>query len=132
MLDRISPLVHHCGQFLFTALTRLFDTKYNRLKARVLIYAYHHVRLLSPSLRSSNNHSLLGSRGRHCYAIKLSNTSNLRGLNTRGGCDKQSVRCSPLTSRSSERRYSCKTAIRNAPYHKKEIGVSSDKSRGIH
>src|SRR5271167_2233133 len=34
-------------------------------------YAYnHHVRLLSPSLRSSINHSLLGSRGRHCYAIK--------------------------------------------------------------
>jgi hypothetical protein len=30
----------------------------------------HTVRLLSPSLRSSINHSLLGSRGRHCYAIK--------------------------------------------------------------
>src|SRR5258708_34565069 len=24
-----------------------------------------------PSLRSSNSHSLLGSRSRHCYAIKL-------------------------------------------------------------
>ena len=36
-------------QFLFTALTSLFYTKCNRLKARVVIYAYnHHVRLLSP------------------------------------------------------------------------------------
>ena len=49
-------------QFLFTALTSLFYTKCNRLKDRVVIYAYnHHVRLLSPSLRSSINHSLLGS-----------------------------------------------------------------------
>src|ERR1700691_6643953 len=60
-------------QFLFTALTSLIYTKCNRLKARVVIYAYnHHVRLLSPSLRSSINHSLLGSRGRHCYAIMWS------------------------------------------------------------
>jgi hypothetical protein len=37
------------AQFLFTALTRLFYTKGNRLKARVGIYAYnHHVRLLCP------------------------------------------------------------------------------------
>src|SRR6516162_6083699 len=36
-------------QFLFTTLTGLFHKKYNRLKARVVIYAYqHHVRLLSP------------------------------------------------------------------------------------
>src|SRR3984957_19523296 len=37
------------AQFLFTALTCLFYTKCNRLKARVVIYPYnHHVRLLSP------------------------------------------------------------------------------------
>jgi hypothetical protein len=37
------------AQFLFTALTCLFYTKCNRLKARVVIYAYNqHVRLLSP------------------------------------------------------------------------------------
>src|SRR5438132_12918744 len=36
-------------QLLFTTLTRLFYKKCNRLKARVVIYAYnHHVRLLSP------------------------------------------------------------------------------------
>ncbi len=36
-------------QFLFTTLTGLFHEKCNRLKARVVIYAYnHHVRLLSP------------------------------------------------------------------------------------
>src|SRR6516162_2458700 len=36
-------------QFLFTTLTGLFHKKCNRLKARVVIYAYqHHVRLLSP------------------------------------------------------------------------------------
>src|ERR1700751_1497789 len=36
-------------QFLFTTLTSLFHEKGNRLKARVVIYAYnHHVRLLSP------------------------------------------------------------------------------------
>ena len=36
-------------QFLFTALARLFYNKCNRLKARVVIYAYNrHVRLLSP------------------------------------------------------------------------------------
>jgi hypothetical protein len=36
----------------------------------VVIYAYnHHVRLLLPNLWSSTNHSLLGSRSRHCYAI---------------------------------------------------------------
>jgi hypothetical protein len=36
-------------QFLFTTLTCLFHKKCNRLKARVVIYAYqHHVRLLSP------------------------------------------------------------------------------------
>ena len=36
-------------QFLFTTLTGLFFKKCNRLKARVVIYAYnHHVRLLSP------------------------------------------------------------------------------------
>jgi hypothetical protein len=36
-------------QFLFTTFTRLFYKKCNRLKARVVIYAYnHHVRLLSP------------------------------------------------------------------------------------
>src|SRR5215469_2700860 len=36
-------------QFLFTTLTGLFHQKCNRLKARVVIYAYqHHVRLLSP------------------------------------------------------------------------------------
>ena len=36
-------------QFLLTALTSLFDTKCNCLKARVVIYAYnHHVRLLPP------------------------------------------------------------------------------------
>src|SRR5713101_8991514 len=36
-------------QFLFTTLTSLFNQKCNRLKARVVIYAYnHHVRLLSP------------------------------------------------------------------------------------
>ena len=34
-------------QFLFTTLTCLFHKKGNRLKARVVIYAYqHHVRLL--------------------------------------------------------------------------------------
>src|SRR5215469_7341485 len=34
-------------QFLFTILTSLFQQKCNRLKARVVIYAYqHHVRLL--------------------------------------------------------------------------------------
>src|SRR5580704_11046454 len=36
-------------QFLFTTLTCLFHKKCNRLKARVVIYAYHHVRLLPPS-----------------------------------------------------------------------------------
>src|SRR5215469_14458755 len=30
-----------------------------------------------PSLRSSSNHSLLGSRSRHCYAIKSGTTSEL-------------------------------------------------------
>jgi len=36
-------------QFLFTTFTGLFHKKCNRLKARVVIYAYnHHVRLLSP------------------------------------------------------------------------------------
>src|SRR6267143_1788564 len=36
-------------QWSFTALTSLFHKKCNRLKARVVIYAYnHHVRLLSP------------------------------------------------------------------------------------
>src|SRR5437667_2289508 len=36
-------------QLLFTTLTSLFHKKCNRLKARVVIYAYnHHVRLLSP------------------------------------------------------------------------------------
>src|SRR3981081_4642530 len=36
-------------QFLFTTLNSLFRKKCNRLKARVVIYAYnHHVRLLSP------------------------------------------------------------------------------------
>jgi len=35
-------------QFLFTTLTSPFHKKCNRLKARVVIYAYnHHVRLLS-------------------------------------------------------------------------------------
>src|SRR5690349_8434917 len=35
-------------QFLFTTFTGLFHKKCNRLKARVVIYAYqHHVRLLS-------------------------------------------------------------------------------------
>jgi len=37
----------------------------------VIIHAYNdHVRLLSPELWSSDNRSLLGSRSRHCYAIK--------------------------------------------------------------
>src|SRR5580704_2962218 len=58
-------------QLPFTALARLFLKKCNLLKARVVIYAYQqHVRLLSPSLWSLSNHSLLGSRSRHCYAIK--------------------------------------------------------------
>src|SRR4030095_10266080 len=36
-------------QLLFTTFTGLFHKKCNRLKARVVIYAYnHHVRLLSP------------------------------------------------------------------------------------
>src|SRR5215469_17711637 len=36
-------------QFLFTTLPSLFHKKCNRLKARVVIYAYQvHVRLLSP------------------------------------------------------------------------------------
>jgi hypothetical protein len=36
-------------QFLFTTLTSLFHKKCNRLKARVVIYAYnYYVRLLSP------------------------------------------------------------------------------------
>jgi len=57
-------------QFLFTTLTSLFVKKCNRLKARVVIYAYdHHVGSFLPSLRSSDNRSLLGSRSRHCYAI---------------------------------------------------------------
>src|SRR6266481_1494197 len=69
-------------QFLFTTLSCLFYKKCNRLKARVVIYAYnHHVRLLSPEpevvdkpqstrvkeptlLRSSSN-----PHSRHCYAI---------------------------------------------------------------
>src|SRR6266478_8183944 len=58
-------------QFLFTTFTGLFHKKCNRLKARVVIYAYnHHVRLLSPEPWSLSNQSLLGSRSRHCYAIK--------------------------------------------------------------
>jgi len=41
--------------------TCLFHKKGNRLKARVVIYAYqHHVRLLSPSLWSSSNQSYSG------------------------------------------------------------------------
>jgi hypothetical protein len=32
-----------------------------------------------PSLRSSSNHSLLGSRSRHCYAIKSSTSPELVG-----------------------------------------------------
>src|SRR4030095_9461676 len=36
-------------EFLFTTFTGLFHKKCDRLKARVVIYAYnHHVRLLSP------------------------------------------------------------------------------------
>jgi len=48
------PLMILClTLFLFTALTCLFHKKSNRLKARVVIYAYqHHVRLLLPSLWS--------------------------------------------------------------------------------
>src|SRR5271168_1790591 len=58
-------------QLPFTVFARLFLKKCNLLKARVVIYAYQqHVRLLSPSLWSLSNHSLLGSRSRHCYAIK--------------------------------------------------------------
>ena len=57
-------------QLPFPALARLFLKKCNLLKARVLIYAYQqHVRLLSPSPWSLSNHSLLGSRSQHCYAI---------------------------------------------------------------
>src|SRR5215472_14874000 len=66
-------------QFLFTILTALFYKKCNRLKARVVIYAYqHHVRLLSPSLWSLRNRSLLGSRSRHCYAITSPITGQIR------------------------------------------------------
>ena len=43
----------------------------------MVIYAYqHHVRLLLPSLWSSNNQSLLGSRSRHCYVITGSKLCN--------------------------------------------------------
>jgi len=54
----------------FTKLPSLFYKKCDLLKARVVIYANQHVRLLSPSLWSLSNHSLFGSRSRYCYAIK--------------------------------------------------------------
>src|SRR6201984_3261119 len=36
-----------------------------------------------PSLRSSSNHSLLGSRSRHCYAITLKGYLALSGANAK-------------------------------------------------
>ena len=71
-------------QFLFTALTSFFYKKCNRLKARVVIYAYnHHVRLLSPEpygRRQTKVYS--GLRSRHCYAIKCPPVS----LDSERGC----------------------------------------------
>jgi hypothetical protein len=46
-------------QFLFVELASFFHKICNRLKARVVIYAYqHHVRLLLPNLWSSCNRSV--------------------------------------------------------------------------
>src|SRR6266550_4868083 len=69
--DRMSLLVHHCSSVPVHHTHQSLPLKCNRLKARLVIYACnHHVRLLSPEPWSSINHSLLGSRSRHCYAIK--------------------------------------------------------------
>ena len=58
-------------QSLFATFTSLFHQKCNLLKARVIIYAYINMfGSFLPSLWSSSNQSLLGSRSRHCYAIK--------------------------------------------------------------
>jgi len=46
--DRISLLVHHCGSVPVHHTHQSLQLKCNRLKARVIIYAYHHVRLLPP------------------------------------------------------------------------------------
>jgi len=54
------------AQFLLTTLTCLFHKKCNRLKARVVIYAYnHHVRLLSPEFFMTVN-------GRSARTMKMS------------------------------------------------------------
>src|SRR5271156_5994440 len=72
-LPRFSQRNNNVGPVkLFLSTLLSFHPKELRLKAWVIIYAYnHHVRLLLPNLRSSINHSLLGSRSRHCYEIKF-------------------------------------------------------------
>ena len=48
-------------QSSFVIFTSLFYQKCYLLKARVINYSYHHVRLLPPEPWSLDNHSLLGS-----------------------------------------------------------------------
>src|SRR3984957_12358201 len=53
----------------FAIFTSRFRQKCNLLKARVIIYAYQHVRLLPPESLVVNQVSS-GRGSRHCYAIK--------------------------------------------------------------
>src|SRR5450432_143619 len=57
-------------QSSFATFASLFHQKCDLLKARVIIYAYQHVRLLPPSLWSSTTKVYSGRGSRHCYAIK--------------------------------------------------------------
>jgi len=68
--ERLLRLI--CGRMNQKAEEKAISSEYGRLNAY-----YHHVRLLSPEPMVVDNHSLLGSRSRHCYAIKPGTTSEL-------------------------------------------------------
>jgi hypothetical protein len=63
MVTFTSTILPTCVLVPIAVASSLLHQKCNLLKARVIIYAYQHVRLLPPSLWSSNNQSVLRSRG---------------------------------------------------------------------
>ena len=66
-------------QLLFTTLTSLFHKKCNRLKARVVIYAYnHHVRLLSPGPMVVKQPKVYSGRGADIVMQSLDSQSPVR------------------------------------------------------
>src|SRR5215469_12155464 len=74
-------------QFLFTTLTCLFHKKCNRLKARVVIYAYqHHVRLL-PSEPMVVMQPKCTVEGADIVMQSLAATSPVSGAGSNGRCN---------------------------------------------